>query len=131
MIKRKLATLLLGVFSITLVPMSALAGFVSYSAYQLPILQGNNYTQAHNKATNDDKIINKVTALTNTDRVTIWATDQNNTQISPDYMQQVNNTSDILFNTNKSSGDQVKMGMENYYWYWTENAWVSGEVDFR
>jgi hypothetical protein len=104
----------------------------TYKEYSLPRLKGNNYTSAHTKETNDNFIENRVTSMKNTSRVTFWACDANQSQISIDYHQTVGNKTDIIFSPGKElrQNQQVIMGMENEKWS-SEYAFVSGEVDFR
>lgn len=107
------------------------AAYTSYTSYSLPILQGNNYTTTHNKATNDQNILNKVTALSNASNVTFWAADASQNQISADYKQNAGSgVSTINLTTAKLIGAQVMMGMENYN-NQVSVGFVSGEVDFK
>ena len=73
---------------------------------------------------------NKVTALSNTDKVTFWGTNVNQSQITPDYHQVLDTNVQIRYNTTQSAGTQVTLGMQNFRFI-TTYAFVSGDVDFR
>ena len=117
-----------GIMATALMVAPALAN--TYTSYSLGPLQGNNYTAVHSKLTNTQYITNKVTALSNTDKVTFWGTNVSLSQITPDYYQVLGTTVNIAYNTTQSIGTQVAMGMENYHFI-TTYAFVSGDVDFH
>ena len=122
--------LLVGALSTALLlPTAADAAYKSYVGYVLPALQGNNYTGYHTKETNDDYIVNIVENLEGTSTANFWAEDHNGS-ISSKYNQKVGNATRINFNTNKSAGNQIRMGMENAEFSFS-NAFVAGRVDFR
>ena len=106
---------------------------IGYEGYKLPAHQGNNYTSKHSKTTTDNYIKNKVDELENTDLVTFWAANSKKKQISEDYDQKLGSSVKIKFNKNgyKKKGKEIILGMENAHWYWTESAFVAGNVDFR
>lgn len=105
----------------------------TYQGYVLPARQGNNYTSIHSKETTDNYIINTVDDLDNTDEVTFWACNSSKDQISGDYNQKIHNTSTIKFSKSgyDKIGKEVILGMENANFYWVDDAFVAGTVDFR
>lgn len=109
------------------------AGYQSYVGYSLPPLKQNNFTNTHKKVTGNQYITNKVTNLQNTGTVTMWATNDQKTPISADYDFKVGSHNDIKFNNNTPAyqGQSVAMGMQNGSYYFTEYAFVAGEVDFQ
>lgn len=109
---------------------SAAKGYQSYTDYTLYNNCYNNATGKHAKETNDQNMINKVTALKDTNKAIFWATDASSNRISKTYNQEVNSTTTIKLTTKKNKGAVVRMGMENYNLV-THIAKVSGKVDFK
>lgn len=124
-LKKVLLSGMVGVF-LLLIAVPAFAS--TYTAYTLPIMQGNNYTGAHGKTTTANYITNKVTALTNTDEVTFWACDSSRNPISVDYYQKLGNTTNIVHGKT-TLGYQIIMGMQNSNFSFS-TAYVSGDVNF-
>lgn len=109
---------------------SALIGPQSYTDYTLYNNCYNNATAKHAKETDQQNIVNKVTAFKSTNKATFWATDGSSNRISKTYDQTLNSTKTITFTTKKNKGAIVRMGMENYNLV-THTAKVSGKVDFK
>ena len=93
-------------------------------------LKGNNYTGAHAKETTEKYITNKVTALTNTDKVLFWAADVNKKSLSRGYDQYLGMEQDIRFKNDQAVDTQLRLAMRNARWQ-TDYAFVSGRVNFR
>ncbi len=111
----------------------AFAGSQEYTAYRLPRLKVNNYTNTHVKVTRDRYIKNKVTDISGTTHANFWVVDENNRAQSKKYKQNVSNVATKINYNNSSTldiGQNIKMAMENAN-YSTGYAFVSGEVDFR
>lgn len=109
------------------------ASAATYTAYVLPILQGNNYTSIHDKTTADNFITNEVTAITDAVYADFWAINSNNNIISLKYKQGVGTgqaTIKITTSGYNYIGAQVGMGMENHDTSLTR-GFVSGTVYFR
>lgn len=135
LMKRYLRKIILAILlSLTIIiPNFVFADYESYVAYSLPRLKGDNYTNVHDKQTNDNYIKNQVTALDNTDSADFWVVTQDGTRISDNYNQKVTNypiTINFRPTIHKYKGDQIKMGMQNARLS-TGYAFVSGKVDFR
>ncbi|ADY54477.1 hypothetical protein Sgly_0106 [Syntrophobotulus glycolicus DSM 8271] len=125
--------LLVGTLGLTMIaPTVAFADYQGYQAYALYSFQRDNYTNTHDKETNEDYIKNHVITLTDTDKAIFWAAKPDNTKISNNYTQNQGNTTNINFKSgfNLSQNDQVKMGLKNAHLK-TSNAFVTGEVDFK
>lgn len=131
--KRALKSLLIAalVFAM-IIPSIVFADYKGYQAYALYSFQRANYTNTHDKETNEDYIKNHVITFTNTDKAIFWAAKADSTKISPYYTQNEGNTTTIKFSSdyNLDKNDQVKMGLKNYH-FKTSNAFVTGEVDFK
>jgi len=130
MFKKKL---FVGVLAVAVMSIPAVSAFAAdtYTSYALPTFQNSNHTGSHEKQTADQFMNNKVTNLTHTDTAVFWATDGVKTVISNDYEQKVNNTSKIQFRNDIKKGSDVILGMRNKDYNFYQNAFVSGEVDFR
>ncbi len=131
MTKKLKKFMITGLIATTLCGTNVLAA--GYTGYVLPPRQGNNYTSAHTKKTSAKYITNHVYNLENTDTVTFWAANRSHKQISPDYKQKKGSTVNIQFTTSgyAKKGIQVVLGMENSHYYWKENAFVAGDVNYR
>lgn len=121
----------MAVFVMAVVFMATPVLAATYTGYALPPLKQNNYTSAHTKKTSTQYITNKVTDLSNTDEVTFWGCNVNKNPITPDYNQKLGSSVNLRYNTTKSKGTQVILGMENKRWYKWEYAFVSGVVNFH
>ncbi|ANF95003.1 hypothetical protein [Paenibacillus bovis] len=120
--------------AITAVPsITAFAASVNenYDSYALPARQGNNYTGTHQKVTDEQYIVNKVTDITHADTAVFWATDGVKTVISNEYEQKLGNQSTIQFRKQIKSKADVIMGMRNADYQIYQNGFVSGWVNFK
>lgn len=133
-IRRKIiTTVCMGLLVCSTVALAAPLGYVSY---RLPVLQGNNYTNTHDKTTKTANVENKVTALSFANAANFWVEKPGGADLTTKYSQRVSSSYTTLafyngsLNSSAAVGSQVLMAMENVAASST-TGFVSGYVDFK
>ncbi|NRT78428.1 hypothetical protein [Clostridium beijerinckii] len=126
---RILGLALIGILSLSSV--TAFASSTTFSKFALWDYQDNNYTTHKAKSTNYDYSSVKCETLTGTSKATFWIADDSEDSISDDLSTgESSKYKEIDYNQDLDSGDNVCLGMENYY-STSQTAYANGAVIYN